>query len=120
MRHRQSESFRSNIFRNCTFMHFEMLLHLKLDGTGVQFAEEATFRRHSCENTPLFHLIPPSLCSAGWEEAVDPRTGKTYYMDHLTKTTHWSLPPAISAEPPYKARRLESAGWGKGKGKGKW
>jgi hypothetical protein len=70
---------------------------------------------------PGYEMPPPEpSLPAGWEEAVDPRTGKTYYMDHLTKTTHWSLPPAIpTAEPPYKARRLESAGWGKGKGKGK-
>lgn len=31
--------------------------------------------------------LPP-----GWEKAIDPRTGKTYYVDHNTKTTSWKHP----------------------------
>ena len=31
--------------------------------------------------------LPP-----GWEKAVDSRTGRTYYIDHNTKTTSWKHP----------------------------
>eukprot|EP01107_Rhizomastix_libera_P005347 TRINITY_DN1871_c1_g1_i2.p1 TRINITY_DN1871_c1_g1~~TRINITY_DN1871_c1_g1_i2.p1 ORF type:complete len:749 (-),score=211.27 TRINITY_DN1871_c1_g1_i2:51-2297(-) len=31
---------------------------------------------------------------AGWQKMIDP-TGKVYYTDHNTKTTHWSLPAPI-------------------------
>ena len=27
-----------------------------------------------------------------WEEKTDPHTGKTFYIDHTTRTTHWELP----------------------------
>jgi hypothetical protein len=33
--------------------------------------------------------LPP-----GWEATVDPSSGKTYYLDHNTRQTHWELPAA--------------------------
>lgn len=40
-------------------------------------------------NSELQHvtLLPP-----GWEKAIDPETGKTFFVDHNTKTTHWFDP----------------------------
>ena len=34
-------------------------------------------------------LLPP-----GWDRLVDP-TGRVYYSDHNTQTTHWELPPGV-------------------------
>merc|ERR1712098_847994 len=31
----------------------------------------------------------------GWEEKVDTTTGKTYYVDHKTQSTHWALPSGL-------------------------
>lgn len=43
--------------------------------------------------------------SAGtWSEERD-ASGKTYFLDHSTKTTHWTLPPAVRATLPL------AAGW---------
>ena len=40
--------------------------------------------------------LPP-----GWEERQDPRTGRTYYVDHNTHRTMWERPTvANSAEAP--------------------
>ena len=33
----------------------------------------------------------------GWERASDPRSGKVFYLNHLTKTTQWE-PPTMSSE----------------------
>jgi hypothetical protein len=38
--------------------------------------------------------LPP-----GWAAAVAP-DGRTYYIDHNTKQTHWQLPGGVSAPPP--------------------
>ena len=43
-------------------------------------------------------VLPP-----GWERAVDPRTGKTYYANRSTRETRWTPPsprPPIQKEPP--------------------
>jgi hypothetical protein len=43
----------------------------------------------------------------GWEVRVDPNSGKQYYVDHNSKTTHWSLPPLVPPQqqgpPPTKS-----------------
>ena len=49
-------------------------------------------------------LLPP-----GWEQCVDPSTGKAYYIDHTTRSTHWTLPRAMSAE---QGRALLNTMWG--------
>ena len=28
----------------------------------------------------------------GWSKKEDPNTGKVYYLDHKTRTTHWNNP----------------------------
>ena len=42
----------------------------------------------------LASAVPP-----GWEAKMTP-DGKPYYIDHNTKTTHWSPPAAAPAGPP--------------------
>jgi len=44
--------------------------------------------------------LPP-----GWEEMKDPRSGKTFYVNHITKSTTWDRPvaEAIAAPPSYSA-----------------
>ena len=34
----------------------------------------------------------------GWEKAIDAKTGRVYYRDHSTKSTHWTLPPSFYDE----------------------
>lgn len=33
----------------------------------------------------------------GWEARVDPTTGRTFYIDHNTRTTSWMPPVAVTA-----------------------
>jgi hypothetical protein len=44
------------------------------------------------------HAVPP-----GWEQQVDQSSGRPYYVDHNTGTTHWeppAPPPAYAGAPP--------------------
>ena len=39
---------------------------------------------------------PPSVASGGglppgWEERIDPSTGKTFYIDHVNRRTAWAV-----------------------------
>jgi hypothetical protein len=34
---------------------------------------------------------------AGWEESVDPKTGRIFYIDHINKRTSWTPPPVAAA-----------------------
>ena len=54
----------------------EMLQHLQL--------------RKQQENERMFSVSQGM--PAGWEKRLDPGTGRFYYMDHNTKTTHWNPP----------------------------
>jgi hypothetical protein len=40
--------------------------------------------------------VPGTAVPQGWEKRTD-NSGRTYYVDHNTRTTHWKLP---AAEPP--------------------
>lgn len=44
---------------------------------------------------------PPqaAVLPEGWEERVDPRTGKTFYVDHINHQTTWKRPTVSSATP---------------------
>ena len=39
---------------------------------------------------PQPHWLP-----SGWEKCLDGRTGRYYYKDHTTKTTHWEFPQQL-------------------------
>ena len=43
---------------------------------------------------PLLWVHLPSSCalSEGWEQRTDPSTGRDYYVDHNTRTSHWEMP----------------------------
>lgn len=34
----------------------------------------------------------------GWEKSIEQKTGRVYYIDHTTKSTHWELPPDFYAD----------------------
>lgn len=40
----------------------------------------------------------PGALPEGWEARVDPATGRTFYIDHNTRTTSWLPPVAASAD----------------------
>ena len=40
--------------------------------------------------------VPPT--SSDWREAVDPRTGRTYYWNRKTRETTWSRPSEMDAK----------------------
>eukprot|EP00898_Chlorokybus_atmophyticus_P005382 jgi/Chlat1/5845/Chrsp4S06369 len=43
-----------------------------------------------------------------WERRIDPRSGRIYYVDHATRTTHWAPPPFEDTPlPPGWERRLD-------------
>ena len=41
--------------------------------------------------TGLTHGLPP-----GWERVLDRRTGRYYFQDHNTRTTHWNPPESLT------------------------
>ena len=46
-----------------------------------------SFSMHACPfKTPSAEIMPP-----GWQKAFT-SDGLTYYIDHTSRTTHWSLP----------------------------
>lgn len=62
---------------------------------------------------------PCSKLCAGWEERVDPSTGRTFYIDHVNKRTSWEPPSGFNssrasyAQPP-RSQPAFSAGGGAG------
>ncbi|XP_066270797.1 ubiquitin carboxyl-terminal hydrolase 8-like isoform X2 [Branchiostoma lanceolatum] len=57
---------------------------------------------------------------AGWEKVLDQQTGRYYYKDHNTATTHWNLPQSILNRSPGSASgtytvSLQDEPQGKGK-----
>uniref|UniRef100_A0AAR2J8W8 E3 ubiquitin-protein ligase n=1 Tax=Pygocentrus nattereri TaxID=42514 RepID=A0AAR2J8W8_PYGNA len=57
-----------------------------------------------CPNLFAFHLLCPCICR--WEQRKDPH-GRTYYVDHNTRTTTWERPQPL---PPGWERRVDDRG----------
>ena len=72
---------------------------------GMQAALHSVSPHNS--RPPQDDLPPPPPYSDlpnGWEEKRDPSSGKSYYVNHTTKSTQWERPTAEaapSAPPPY-------------------
>ena len=51
---------------------------------------------------PMAPSAPPSSAGLppGWEERVDPASGRKFYINHANKTTSWELPGAGGGAPP--------------------
>jgi len=62
----------------------------------TQQHEEVTPQVNVLKKQGSVASIPPPPLPPGWEEAVDPSSGKSYYMNHETKTTQWDRPGATS------------------------
>ena len=45
----------------------------------------------------FFQIITSPGLPYGWEKSIDRKTGRVYYIDHTTKSTHWELPPDFYA-----------------------
>jgi hypothetical protein len=48
--------------------------------------------------------LPP-----GWEIRVDPATGKVFYIDHFSKTSHWEHPGMVTNHVKHAARQEGTA-----------
>jgi len=56
--------------------------------------------------------VPNSNLPPGWEQLLDPRTGRTYYQNHITRTTQWEPPvPLPAAVPVNPASSPLPPGW---------
>jgi len=49
---------------------------------------------------PVYNAVQPAELPPGWEEMKDPRSGRTFYVNHITKSTTWDRP---AVEPPKPA-----------------
>ena len=51
---------------------------------------------------PMAPSAPPSSAGLppGWEERVDPTSGRKFYINHANKSTSWELPTAGGGAPP--------------------
>ena len=64
---------------------------------GSNAATSATYgRRDGGAASPA----PSPALPPGWESRYDPVTGRTFYIDHNTRTTQWSLPPRATEPEP--------------------
>lgn len=64
-------------------------------------------------NQPTVAQTVTPVLPAGWQESKD-QYGRVFYIDHITKTTHWQLPaqistPGIPASPPLVQPALPGA-----------
>jgi len=60
------------------------------------------------QQVPTVSRVPQNAhLPTGWEAKEDPRSGRTFYIDHNTKTTHWKLPSA-PASPADDAKGFRS------------
>ena len=71
-------------------------------GSPAASAAATYGRREASGSSP-----PPPALPAGWEGRLDTVTGRTFYIDHNTRTTSWSLPgvppPQLAAPQPAAA-----------------
>ena len=73
----------------------------------IQHRQRALWSDALVRRTALYTSVLPLSVAAvppGWEQKVDPSSGKPYYVDHNTATTHWeppAPPPAYDAPPAY-------------------
>ncbi|XP_046874056.1 NEDD4-like E3 ubiquitin-protein ligase WWP1 isoform X2 [Hypomesus transpacificus] len=70
-------------------------------GVGEAVASEGTKPRQQTANTSTSDPLPP-----GWEQRKDPH-GRTYYVDHNTRTTTWERPQPL---PTGWERRVDDRG----------
>ena len=47
---------------------------------------------------------------AGWEERVDERTGRAFYLDHVNRVTTWQRPDAAAGGGKARRRLIDSLG----------
>lgn len=58
----------------------------------MQAAINASLQSHAHESQKRDDQMVAVALPPGWEQRHDPRTGRTFYIDHATKTTHWEPP----------------------------
>ena len=61
-----------------------------VDAEGDASAAAATYGRR--DGASASGPAPPQVLPRGWESRYDTVTGRTFYIDHNTRTTQWSLP----------------------------
>jgi hypothetical protein len=66
------------------------------DKTGDASAAAATYGRR--DGASASGPAPPPVLPPGWESRYDTVTGRTFYIDHNTRTTQWSLPTPLKTE----------------------
>ena len=66
-------------------------------------ADQIANPKHNLSNSQV--VDSQDTLPQNWEKRVDVNTGKHYYVDHNTKTTHWSIPPSA-----YQAAAPSSTG----------
>lgn len=59
--------------------------------SSIQSAQQNSQTRNFNPNVDQYGALPP-----GWERRIDP-LGRTYYVDHNTRTTTWNRPSASAA-----------------------
>ena len=63
------------------------------DGIGGVWIGAAVAATYGRRDGTVASPSPPPTLPPGWESRYDPVTGRTFYIDHNTRTTQWSLPP---------------------------
>lgn len=46
----------------------------------------------------ILNEIQPSDLPFGWEAKIEPESGRTFYLDHITKTTTWTKPERVQED----------------------
>ena len=71
-----------------------------LSGMDIARAQMESMKMNNNINSNNRSAAPsdnPNALPEGWEEMTDATTGRTFFIDHATKTTSWERPTASSA-----------------------
>merc|ERR1712048_1444472 len=92
---RKAEEFNDSAFAAQDTMYSEMGAPSSV-GSGAHSLPHS-MTESKWDAPPPSALAPPPAVPPlpeGWEELTDPNTGRTYYVDHVTKKTSWERPGA--------------------------
>jgi len=74
-----------------------------------ELANDKMMRAANSKSGPI--PVPNSNLPPGWEQLIDPRTGRTYYQNHITRSTQWEPPVAPPVAPVSAAATSLPPGW---------
>jgi hypothetical protein len=81
---------------------------LGLDARLLNLASSSTVASKKPQEMTTSQSLEPELVAAGWESALDPASGKTFYFRRSTNERTWDKPSLVGAQ---TQQQLLPDGW---------